>query len=608
MRQILGHANFTRALEQIQRQYGGASISEPQLEAAFGRWLPSRSTACRQRLGQFFTEWFDTAYPRGGAAGRPQITGPGLAGRLLRRRLHPVATPVPQSPQQAAALPAALTHAAPSRSEHLPAALTHAAPSRSEHLRGDLLTAHLPGVKLRDELSLISSLLTTACAGSALPRSGIPVLAPPPAGWASPPSQQPPACRSAPFPKNGFFHRQGLAMSSTNALRWLAFRRISILGVVTALIAALALVAVPASRAGGVDAAVPGPTRHRVLDRERHDQPGRRGRRRRPGTRWSSAFSDAQWLSVDLGRDGRHQLGHAQWEAAYGKAFQLQTSNDNSTWTTIYSTTTGTGGTQTLNVSGTGRYVRMNGTARGTQYGYSLFEFQVYGTTVPQTCGTANAALNQPATASSYRGRRPTRHRAPSTASQVTRWSSAAADGQWLQVDLGQRPADLPGVAELGGGLRNGVPDPDLTRRQHLDHALLDDHRRRRHRRPCPSPGPAATSGCTAPPAPPATASRCTTSTSTPGQRRGRREHRHGHQPGSQASTVGTAVSKQISATDSASGQTLTYSATGLPAGLSISSSGLITGDPTTAGSSTRHRHRQGHAPARPGAPRSPGP
>jgi len=57
--------------------------------------------------------------------------------------------------------------------------------------------------------------------------------------------------------------------------------------------------------------------------------------------------------------------------------------------------------------------------------------------------------------------------------------------------------------------------------------------------------------------------------------------------PGSQSGTVGTAVSKQISATDSASGQTLTYSATGLPAGLSISSSGLISGTPTTAGTST---------------------
>ena len=68
------------------------------------------------------------------------------------------------------------------------------------------------------------------------------------------------------------------------------------------------------------------------------------------------------------------------WESAYAKAFQIQTSNDGTTWTTIYSTTTGTGGTQTLAVNGTGRYIRMYGTARATGYGYSLWEFQVFGT------------------------------------------------------------------------------------------------------------------------------------------------------------------------------------------------------------------------------------
>jgi F5/8 type C domain len=62
----------------------------------------------------------------------------------------------------------------------------------------------------------------------------------------------------------------------------------------------------------------------------------------------------------------------------FGLNAQIQTSNDNSTWTTIYSATTGTGGTQTLNVAGSGRYIRMYGTARATQYGYSIYEFQVY--------------------------------------------------------------------------------------------------------------------------------------------------------------------------------------------------------------------------------------
>jgi Peptidase family M1 domain len=80
LRQILGHSNFTRALQQIQRTYGGASISEPQLEAVFHQWLPVHSGGCQARLSQFFTQWFDTAYPSGGGNLRPMITGPGLAG------------------------------------------------------------------------------------------------------------------------------------------------------------------------------------------------------------------------------------------------------------------------------------------------------------------------------------------------------------------------------------------------------------------------------------------------------------------------------------------------------------------------------------------------
>jgi aminopeptidase N len=80
LRQILGAMNFTRAMQQIQRVYGGRTVTERQLEAAFHQWLPNRSGACQARLDQFFTEWFDTAYPTSGGSTKPDITGPGLDG------------------------------------------------------------------------------------------------------------------------------------------------------------------------------------------------------------------------------------------------------------------------------------------------------------------------------------------------------------------------------------------------------------------------------------------------------------------------------------------------------------------------------------------------
>ncbi|GAB3982515.1 hypothetical protein GCM10027615_65430 [Plantactinospora veratri] len=97
------------------------------------------------------------------------------------------------------------------------------------------------------------------------------------------------------------------------------------------------------------------------------------------GTRWSSGFSDPQWIQVDLGASATISQVVLRWEAAYGRAFQIQVSDNASSWNNVYTTSTGTGGTQTLNVTGTGRYVRMYGTARATGYGYSLWEFEVIG-------------------------------------------------------------------------------------------------------------------------------------------------------------------------------------------------------------------------------------
>jgi beta-glucosidase len=157
------------------------------------------------------------------------------------------------------------------------------------------------------------------------------------------------------------------------------------------------------------------------------------------GTRWSSAAADPQWLQVDLGVTASISQVVLHWETAYGTAFQIQVSDNAATWTPVYSTTTGTGGTQTLSVNGSGRYVRMYGTARATGYGYSLWEFQVYGTAGTgggTSCGTENAALDQPATASSTENTG-TPASAAVDGDDGTRWSSAAADPQWLQVDLG---------------------------------------------------------------------------------------------------------------------------------------------------------------------------
>jgi hexosaminidase len=98
-----------------------------------------------------------------------------------------------------------------------------------------------------------------------------------------------------------------------------------------------------------------------------------------PTTRWSSLYSDPQWLRVDLG--ATYAVSHVRlsWETAYGRAYQIQLSPDGNTWTTIYTTSTGDGGIDEIaGLSGSGRYLRVLGTVRGTQWGYSLWSVEAY--------------------------------------------------------------------------------------------------------------------------------------------------------------------------------------------------------------------------------------
>jgi endoglucanase len=101
----------------------------------------------------------------------------------------------------------------------------------------------------------------------------------------------------------------------------------------------------------------------------------------RDDTRWSSAFRDHQWITVDLGSSRTVSRLTLKWEAAYARSFTVQISDDPGFGTSreLYATTSSTGGTQQLAVAGQGRYVRLLGRVRATPYGISLHEFQVHG-------------------------------------------------------------------------------------------------------------------------------------------------------------------------------------------------------------------------------------
>ncbi|SDC94863.1 Exo-beta-1,3-glucanase, GH17 family [Glycomyces harbinensis] len=98
-----------------------------------------------------------------------------------------------------------------------------------------------------------------------------------------------------------------------------------------------------------------------------------------PGTRWSSQFNDDEWIQVDLGDVFDLTRVELVWEAAYATAYEIQVSADGSSWTTAHTEDAGRGGSETISLDATGRYVRMQGLERAGGYGYSLWTFEVHG-------------------------------------------------------------------------------------------------------------------------------------------------------------------------------------------------------------------------------------
>lgn len=96
-------------------------------------------------------------------------------------------------------------------------------------------------------------------------------------------------------------------------------------------------------------------------------------------TRWSSAYEDNQWISVDLGKIYSIDRVKLNWEAAYGSSYRVQVSTDGTSWSDVYSTTAGKEGLDSISFNPVyARYIRMMGITRATEWGFSLYEFEVY--------------------------------------------------------------------------------------------------------------------------------------------------------------------------------------------------------------------------------------
>jgi sugar phosphate isomerase/epimerase len=98
------------------------------------------------------------------------------------------------------------------------------------------------------------------------------------------------------------------------------------------------------------------------------------------GTRWGSRWSEPEWIAVDLGASYDVSRVVIDWETAFASGYEIQTSPDGETWTTVHTVTNGDGLFDDMDVSGTGRHVRLYATERATQWGFSLYELEIYGT------------------------------------------------------------------------------------------------------------------------------------------------------------------------------------------------------------------------------------
>lgn len=100
-------------------------------------------------------------------------------------------------------------------------------------------------------------------------------------------------------------------------------------------------------------------------------------------TPWGSLYFDPEWIYVDLGKVYSVSKVKIYWEAAYGKGYKIQVSQDAMSWTDVFATQTGDGGLDEINFEPVeARYVKMQGVQKATKWGYTIYEYEVYGVPV----------------------------------------------------------------------------------------------------------------------------------------------------------------------------------------------------------------------------------
>lgn len=98
-------------------------------------------------------------------------------------------------------------------------------------------------------------------------------------------------------------------------------------------------------------------------------------------TRWSSQPTDSEWITFTLRQETVIDRIIICWEAAFGETYQVQVSKDASDWFVVYNAVKHKGGKEVIDFKPVlAKFVRIFGIARGTQWGYSIFETEIYST------------------------------------------------------------------------------------------------------------------------------------------------------------------------------------------------------------------------------------